>query len=110
MDIEKLRTLNNPVIEIDSKLIQDWDKIVNTEFVKNNISPTEISQAVGNSYIGNFFGLLSNELNIPMDVWVPTMIINNLTNPLDYKGDRKIYIISPDTIDAILGYMKQKKK
>jgi hypothetical protein len=113
MTIKNLQTLRNPDYSNNTEIIQLWDKIVNSPTVKNNIKAIEIDQATANSYAGNFFGLLSNELGIDSEMWIPTCIINN-TSGVTYNGFRKINLIEPNTAEYILtmleDLLKKRKK
>jgi len=108
MTIDKLITLKTREINLNPDLIQLWDKIVNLPDVKENTVGKIISPAVANSYIGNFYGLLGNELNLPEDAFYPTLLVNNLRNPVDYSGSEIIYIISPDVFEKYHTLIKEK--
>lgn len=46
---------------------------------------TIIDPSMAFKFQGNFYGLL-RELRVPGTYFIATLYLNNLTNPLDYKG------------------------
>ena len=112
-------TINNlQVVKSNSSLnflsIQFWENLIHKDEIKNNITITTLERGLNDTYVGNFYSLLSNEFNIPIEYWYPNLRINNLNNSIDYKGNVNIKIINPDILskyyDLLILEQREKNK
>ena len=110
MDINKLmnRTTESPV-SLDFDLQQFWENFI-TMVEDKDVKEVEIVPGKTITFTGNFYGLLNNELEIPMVFWYPNLRINGLVNSLDYTGFTKIKIINSDVLERGLEFYRIAKK
>lgn len=91
---------------ISYKLQHQWESILNTPIIIDNTKLTTVNEGISNSYTGNFYGLLSNELKIPQVYWYINMRVNGYECTLDYDGASTFYIIDPSVLEDCLNIIR----
>lgn len=70
------------------------DNLVYLDYIDANydFETITIPPDVAYKYQGNFFGLLRTVANLPPQLYLYTLYINGLTNPVDYTGEAPYFI------------------
>ena len=92
--------------EVDHNFLNKIEKIIISNILVNSIREVMIDQALANSYIGNFYGLLHNHFKINIELWYLLLRLNGYNNSLDYNGETIIKIPDPEKIETIMELIK----
>ena len=103
--MEILELMDDDSMDISTKL-NKWEDYINSDIINNNITTIRIDPVTANRYIGDFYGLLHNVLNIPNVAYYINMRINNIHSSLDYDGFLDIKIINSEIIETIIDMME----
>ena len=92
--LHKLINVSNPTNRI---LIEKWMTALSDLKTRGITKTVDIDPVVARRYAYDYYGLLAH-LNIDKKYHYPHMLVNNLTNPTQFKGD--VYTI--DLLDLTI--------
>ena len=107
--ISLLNLLDDGSMQLTEHRLHDWESLINTPLLLENTKEITIDPVIGLQYVGDFYGLLHNILNIPNVACFINMRINHLTSSLEYKGATTIKLIDPTALADIITYMNQRE-
>lgn len=73
-----------------------------------NTKISEVPPNVAASHRGNFYGVLEY-LQIDSELYYPTLLINNLLSPTDYRGDDQVTTFT-DSLTSLFNILDGKNK
>jgi len=99
MTINNLQTLNGNS-NLSYYLIMMWENVLHIEDVKDKYDIAYLPKGLNNTYLANFYGLLKNQFNIPIQYWYPNLRLNGLNNSVDYNGFDEIKIFKSEVLET----------
>ena len=100
MNINNLHDIDDTMLS--KELIHKLEPYVHTQLIKDNIKQVTIEKGKSKTFVGNFYGLLKNELFIDSKYWYLNMRINGFKSSLDYNGETVINIVNSEILDLII--------
>ena len=104
-----LKLLDSDSMELDEFKVHQWESLINSPLLNNNISTVDVEHVDGDMYQGDFYGLLHNILDIPNSACYVNMRINGLTGSTEYNGFTKIKLLDPEVFENIQLFIKQRE-
>jgi len=108
MTIDKLMNKNVDGMVMDFELVGIWDKILAMGYLEDKVKIVRLETGIVNTYVGDLFGLLNNELGIVRDAWYVIMKLNGYDSSVEYDGREWLLIPDPDAIEDILEKIKNR--
>jgi len=100
MNINELLTITDHMIS--KEMIMKLEPYVGESILLDNINIVTIPKGKTRTFIGNFYGILKNELKIDSKYWYINMRVNGYKSPMEYKGEDKIKIVSSSILDLLI--------
>ena len=104
--ISMLKELDPDSMQLTEETLHIYESLIHTPIVKDNIVTKIIEPVIAEKYVGDFYGLLHNELKIPNYAYYIMLRINHIRSSLEYDGFREIKLLKPEAYETIYKSMK----
>ena len=109
MTMSELRTQNTDKL-LSFNLQNFWETIINKRDFNASYDTLTLEQGLSNTFVCNFYGLLSNEYNIPQAFLYPNLRLNGFNSSTEYDGRPTIKIYDAVILDKYYDLYKIEEK